>query len=164
MNKNIFTTLLIAVAVIGALIGGYLVSKFKKCPEIKVGTETTLVSVTVHDTTHDTLRLFKTRKDTVYLDSSKTIKGVQNCFSFDKKEEDGAYIKAEVCSKDFPADKPADLRGTIDYQAAPDSNKIIHRVDTVTIDKTTPFYKSWPTYAVALLSILAGGYIASAAH
>ena len=160
-NKTIFITLLVVVALLGALVGGYLVSKFKKCPQIKVGTETTLVNIVVHDTvrTVKTVKDFVVTKDTIYLDSGKTVKDTQNCYSFSEKEKDGAFIKADICSKEFPPVKPADLRGSIAYQGRPDTNRIITRVDTVSRTISTPFYKSWQTYVVALVAILAGAFI-----
>jgi hypothetical protein len=155
-----------AFCIVFGLVVGYLVTNhFKKCPEIKVGKETTTVNVIVHDTiiTTKTVKQFVVTRviDTVMIGDS-IVQDSANCYSFDENENDGSYIKAEMCSKELPAVKPLDLRGNIIYKPRSDSIKVISRIDTV--GHFIPFYQSWQTYAVAVGAAVLGGYLVSASH
>ncbi|MDO8640220.1 MAG: hypothetical protein Q7R33_01640 [Nitrosarchaeum sp.] len=169
MNTKLLIGFGIAVLLAGLCIGFPIGQGCKKCAEIKVGTETTLVTVTVHDTivTEKTASDFTTGKKIVYVpkyiyvDSSKTtdtisVADTAVCYSFEEYERDGAFIKAEICSDSLPVNKPLDLRGTFTYQAPPDTARSIMRIDTIMRSKEVPFYKDWKTYTIAILAVTTG--------
>jgi hypothetical protein len=136
------------------------------------GTET--LSVTV--TKHDTICAYKTVHDvrtSMLIDTVRTpvtelveVPGVtgmmdsmhidtSHCYTIDKKEADGTYIAATLCSRYFTALPPPDLRGTITYAAAPDTQRTILRVDTLSRTKT-----NWTITAVAACAGVIAGVLA----
>jgi len=158
-------TVVLLLIVLGIFIG----QKTAKCPKITIGQEIIIDSVIVHDTIISKkqfndikaeIKIIKQiNKDT--LNDSIAItenNDTTTCFSIEEIENDGANIKASICSDSFKL-KPSDLHGEIIYQAAPDSIKIISRVDTVAIIQTVPFYKDWKTYMIMILSSLIAGSI-----
>jgi hypothetical protein len=75
-----------------------------------------------------------------------------HCYTIDEHEKDGAHIAATLCSRYFTALPPPDLRGKITYVAAPDTQRTILRVDTLTKTKT-----NWTIAAVAACAgVIAG--------
>ena len=168
-GNGLFYWLLLAVLTIGVGIGVPLGRWSKKCPEIRVGKETLLVTVVKHDTiqtvktvsqiavTHKIDTVLKVVRDSIKGDS-QVVKSVDtaNCYTFDETEKDGAYIKASLCSKLLPMEKPLDLTGMITYLPKPDTNRVIARVDTVMRFKETPPFADWKNYA---LVALAAGFV-----
>lgn len=169
MKSNpVLTILIVAALVLGGILG-YLFGKNLK-PYIKIGSETTLVNVIVHDTvvTEKTVEDISSNKKVIYVpkyiyvDSSKQTDTIQVedtsvCYSFEEYEKDGAYIKAEICSDSLPIVKPLDLRGILTYKAPPDTERHIMRIDTVMRTTNLPFYKDWKTYGLGLaVAIIAG--------
>ena len=71
---------------------------------------------------------------------------------------DRAFIRAEMCSREFPRQKPLDLSGLITYRAAPDTEHIQLRIDTVS--RSDGFWMRAGRYAIGAV---AGGMAASAA-
>jgi hypothetical protein len=151
-------------------LGVFIGNKTKQCAEMKLGKETTTVTITVHDTITNIKTVNQiqyqqqihevVRSDTLHdtITTSKT-QDTTNCFSFDENEKDGAYIKASVCSDSFKF-KPADLRGEILYKAAPDTMKQTFRVDTISRVKEPAPFKSWKDYALVILAaVLAASFI-----
>jgi hypothetical protein len=162
--KNNLTLIFIALLLAGIIIGYPIGKGCNKCPEIKVGTETTLVTITHYDTviTHKTKEQIKVIK--VYEKVPDTTSNAVDstvCYNFDETEKDGAYIAVNVCSDSLPATKPLDLKANISYQAPPDTGRTIFRTDTVSIDKTMPFYKDWKFYLATTLALVGGLFLGS---
>jgi hypothetical protein len=140
-------------------------------PQVITGSETTLVSVIVHDTIvtrqkataittsrmmfYDTIPVI----DTVRRDTLLSVKADSTqCFSVEETETDGAFIRAKICSDSFPLVKPEDVSGEIMYVAAPDSLREILRTDTITASTKGLFLKSLSWFGVGIL----GGIVAVA--
>jgi len=173
MSKYLVIIGLIALLILGGVAGWFI----KKCPTIKVGKETTLVTITVHDTVQNikqgsditvgkVVRTFPKpipvitgTVDTLKKDTTKTVTDTTVCYSFDEKEKDGTYIKAEMCSDSLPAAKPLDLTGKFTYVAHPETLTQTIRVDTLWKEKKVPPAKDWKNYVIAILAALAGGMI-----
>jgi hypothetical protein len=164
MNKYglAFLGALWAILIIGIMIGVFIGSSLKTCPQIRVGSETTTVTIIKHDTIHtektvkdiQVIQRFDTVKITVP-DENKIEKIDSSiCYSFEEQEKDGAYIAAEICSDSLPVQKPLDLRGSLTYKPAPDSQRIISRIDTTIIEKEKPIGKDWKTWT--LIAVLIG--------
>jgi len=157
------------VLIIGGILGFILGKWTKKCPEIKVGKETLLVTITIHDTiikekTAEEItvgKVIKKKKIYALKDTVPTyVPDTTVCYSFEENEPDGAYIGVNVCSDSLPLNKPLDLTADIAYRAPPDTQIEVLRTDTVMVDKTPPFYKDWKVYALAVVSILMGVFVA----
>jgi len=150
--------------VVAAIIIMYLVPAKKTT--VKVGAETLSVVVVQPDTVH----AYKTVHDVVTSVQIDTVHSVasssdlsvgdsirvdtSHCYTIDEHEKDGAYIAATLCSRYFTALPPPDLRGSITYKAAPDTQRTIRRVDTLTRTKT-----NWPlSIAGFTIGIGVGGY------
>jgi len=158
-------TILILVTSVGILVATFFYGRScSSCPEIKVGSDTVYTNIILHDTISDTLTKEKIKIVKVVEKIHDTITNTDAadstvCYSFDKKEQDGAYIKVDVCSDSLPEEKPSDLKANIFYVAAPDTTTTISRVDTVTVNKTVPFYKDWKTYLIVTLSLVGGLFL-----
>lgn len=165
--KTVQILTIVLVSILSIIVGIFIGNKSKKCPEIGVGKETTFVTVVKHDT----INTIKTIKEIVYkqkivvdtLIKDSIIfqqRDTENCYSVSKVESDGAYVEAGVCSKSFPPkDSVKDLNGYIKYVSGIDTNKILNRVDTITINKSKV---DWKIYSIGLLSIVVsflGGFI-----
>ena len=157
----------IAFMLIGLMIGVPIGKGCTKCPEIKIGTETTLVQVIVHDT----VRVEKTgSKDIVVgkkvvnkvdpVSSDILTQDTTTCYSFEEDQEDGAYTKCEVCSDSLPVSSES-VSGVIRYRAPTESLRTISRVDTVTFTKSPPFHKDWKTYVIGIFIAVSTGLIAA---
>lgn len=165
----LFWYLLIAVLLIGIMIGFPIGQGCKKCPEVKPGTTVIIDTITVHDTiktekTRDEITVVKKKKPAPAVKDTPTVVVPQKpdstvCYDFDEREKDGAYIKVDVCSDSLPVVKPLDLKATIFYQAPPDTAKKIFRVDTVMVNKTTPLYKDWRFYVGLTLALVGGVFL-----
>ena len=116
--------------------------------------------MTIHDTLRDTINkdkiVLKNRIDTVRVKDSIKV-DTNSCYSFDKTYPDRTYIKATLCSSEFPKTKPNDLIGEIFYKAKPDSIIKIKLVDTLIKTSNIPFYKQ-PIWWVGLVLGGVGGY------
>jgi hypothetical protein len=168
MNKtSVYLIVGSLLLIIGIVLGFPWGFSCKKLPDIKVGKDTVLISVVVHDTLHDTIPITKfktyTQVDTVKEAKKSNIKDsvkvadTVNCLSFDKTYPDKAYIKASICSSLLPKVKPFDLSGEFTYLPKPDSTKIVFQVDTISRFKTTPFYRQ-PMWWIGLAAGCVGGY------
>jgi len=152
---------------VSIFLAGFIIGLFlgKGCaPEVRVGTETTMVTVTVHDTIVSQIPQSNIVSNTkiiyipkiIYIDSTHydttQVSDTSICYSFDEKEQDGSYIKAEICSDSLPVSKPLDLRAAITYLPHPDTSRQIFRIDTVMRTTNTPFFKDWRTYTIVALA------------
>jgi hypothetical protein len=86
--------------------------------------------------------------------SADTVK----CYSLDEQYPGGAYIKAEICSREFPELRPMDLQGNIAYLPPAESLKIETRVDTVPrIIYKPPIVPTWQAVTLGIAAgVLAG--------
>ena len=168
---QIISGILLLILLIG--LGFFIGQKTKQCPEIKIGKETTFISIIVHDTVlskknNNDIKVVKeiktviktdTLHDTIVTLKKDTVSDTSTCFSFDEIESDGAYIKATICSDSFKI-KPDDLYGEILYKAAPDTFKQINRIDTVSIVKKPAPFKTWKDYVLLVLAaVIAASFI-----
>ena len=122
-----------------ALLGYYILKKEK----IIVGKETTVTKIIEHkDTLRDTIKkpVFYVKqlpRETVYVNKTthdtirQTIKDSTNCYKFSKNWPDGAVTGAEICSKFF-VPTLTDVVCELSYKAAPDTQRTVFRVDTLT--------------------------------
>ena len=169
MDTKYFPWILIAVLIIALVIMAWFLGHRPKPNDVTIGKETTTIKVVVHDTVVNTKVLKDIKIQKVYVrdtvsDTALAVPDSTVCYSFDQKENDGAYIKATVCSDSLPL-TPEDLKGEILYQAAPDSEKTIHRTDTMTVYKKHPAIKDWKTWALgALVMVLGGVLVGNAVH
>jgi len=138
--------------------------------ELVIGKETTIVTVTVHDTIHDSIPYntivfkeynkpkTKTSNDT---NSKKNVdflsivdSNLYNCFEFTKIFEGIGTANVKTCSKTF-IKKPDDLNIQMWFYPLPDSIKTITRTDTLNITKTIiepqNYYKNIAIGSVLLL-------------
>jgi len=172
MNKtSLYLLVGSLILIIGIIAGVPIGSCTKTCPNVKVGKETLMVTVTVHDTVIDTINRSEIQvvkkpilvHDTVKLASGvtdiKTKPDTTTCYSFSQTESDNAFIKVDVCSDSLPVNKPMDLKGDIFYKAPPDTHRVIRIVDTVSRVVKTPFYQQ-PAWWVGLVLGCVGGYFA----
>jgi hypothetical protein len=151
MTNRIMLAAVTAFILIGIMIGFPIGKGCKQCPEIKVGIETTMVEIVVHDT----VIVEKKGKD-IIIEKKIVIRDDSNtqdtnvCYSFDETHDDGAYTKCEVCSDNLPVSSN-NINGTITYTAPPDTERTIFRVDTITSIKPPPLHKDWKTYVIGAL-------------
>ena len=149
--KIVFLILTILIVLISGVLVGRGTNK-----DIKIGTETTTVSVLIHDTiiTKQVEKEIQSiiKYDTIYLDTNKLI-DTSICYSFEKTENDGTYIKAEICSDSFSIDKPLDLTSNIYYLPAPDSIEQIFRIDTLAQKP------NWKKYVLITTVLTIGGVV-----
>lgn len=110
--------------------------------EVKTRIDTVSVRIVVHDTvTVEKIRNQIVVKSVPVVqyerirDTLKEINDTENCYSVNETMKDGAYIKAEICSRVFPKIKPLDLSGKIEYLPAPDTVRTIKIVDSVIMKK-----------------------------
>ncbi len=170
--------LIVAVGVLSFVIG-WLVHGGAPCPEVTGGAGDTTMTVAVRDTVRDTvwrdsirirtISKTKTLRDTVWLAKTDTASGgdpdsgfmieedgEMNCISAEY-HVNGAYIKPEFCSRYFPKELPDDIRGTVDYEPAPDTTT------TIKIPVQKPDHTGlWAGAAFVtgvLLAILIGGML-----
>ena len=124
----------------------------------------TVDSVIIHDTVVVEKRVDQFRvttrviHDTVPGAGGKDTTRVKNCYSFDEIFKSGAYVSAEMCSRTFPALRPADLTGKITYLPPPESLKIETRIDTVPrIVYRPPVIPTWQAVTLGIAAgVLAG--------
>jgi hypothetical protein len=165
--KTVQIVTIALVSILSIIIGIFIGNKTKKCPEITIGKETTLVTVLKHDT----VNTIKTIKEIVY--KQKIVvdtlirdsilfkqRDTQNCYSVSKIEDDGAYVEAGVCSKNFPPiDSVKDLNGYINYVPGNDTNKIIYSKDTVVINKSKVDRKIYYIGILGVIIVYLSGFI-----
>jgi hypothetical protein len=161
-----FIIVLVIGLVIGLLIGGFSGYHLRQCPQIvSTKTDTVVTYVHVKDTVtsvvskdiikvvqkvvpmyvHDTIKIADAQPDTT------------TCYEFEQVQKDSAFTKVQLCSDSLPETKPLDLQAIFTYVPPPYKEKVI--TNTVTIQKPTPYYKDWKTYALLVLSAAATGYV-----
>lgn len=124
--------ILIAILLGGICLGfpiGHGCKKCQPCPEIIPGQIVVLDTVIVHDTI---VRWYPSKKivKTVEVDSSTDRE--YNCYTVEDHPQ-GVYVKATICSKEFPEQKPEDVYSVITIQKPNDTVHTLLRIDTVTM-------------------------------
>lgn len=164
--KNFITVLVIGL-VIGLLIGGFSGYHLRQCPQVaSAKTDTVVTYVHVKDTgisevSKDVIKVVqkvvpKYVHDTIKI-ADQPVMDTTICYEFEQVQKDSAYTKVQLCSDSLPKNKPLDLRAIFTYVPPPYKEKII--TNTVTIQKPTPYYKDWKTYALLVVSAAATGYV-----
>ena len=162
MSTNLKYLLAIILLIIAIFFSGWLVG-YKYRPSVVVKPQT----ITIHDSlrVHDTIRtsgdniiVYKqARADTIHDTLFSSVNCDSSvCYSFDKQEKDGAYIKASLCSQKLPPVKPLDLTTEILYKPKIDTTRTITITNNVVIDKTTPLLLNWKFYAGLLIAFFTG--------
>lgn len=129
-------------------------------PKVTSGKIITIDSIVIHDTIikhSEGIKLNTVIQKVIVYDTvlNTTVKTSDStkCFTMEETMEDGAYIKAEICSDSF-VNVPLDLSGTITYLPATDTQVTELRIDTVQVQK--PFYNSWIFYSSVLAAFVLG--------
>jgi hypothetical protein len=96
---------------------------------------------------HDTIKTADTIAPVIKVDSTVN-------YSIDQHYNRGAYVKADMSSKGFPAKRPLDFKGLITYLPPVDSIKIEFRTDTTKVFVSKP--PTIPAWKIGALSFVAG--------
>jgi hypothetical protein len=136
---------------------------YAACQTIKQGIPIKTDSVIIHDT----IKIVKIQKEiavesypeTCYVAKDITRDPIAHvdsghCYVLEEIQR-GATLKAEICSRSFPAIKPLDLHGLLTYIPGPDTIHNIYRIDTVQCIPI-PWYRDGKVYAIAGLVALVG--------
>jgi hypothetical protein len=76
------------------------------------------------------------------------------CYTFAQEYQDGAYAVAQMCSRYFPAERPADLYGSISYKPGDRVIRTTTRIDTIPkITYKPPVIRTWQA---VLIGVAAG--------
>jgi len=163
-----FIIVLVIGLVVGLLLGGWAGYALKQCPQVvSAKTDTVVTYVHIKDTastviSKDSIKVVwkvvpKYVHDTITIADTKPVMDTSICYEFEKVQKDSAFTKVQLCSDSLPKQKPLDLQAIFTYVPPPYKEKIV--TNTVTIQKPTPYYKDWKTYALLVLSAAATGYV-----
>ena len=162
MDKKKSIIIIIVGLLITLMIGGIFGYHVKECPKIaSTGVDTVYVqrprdTVRIRDTVFTVTQRIVTHviHDTLWKKDS-LIRDTMNCYEFEQKERDSAYVKVQICSDSLPKKKPIDLQAYFTY--VPPITKVEVITKTFTIEKPAKFW-DWKTYTLAAIILMASGY------